>query len=303
MKNILNKYVALFAIGLLFASCGDQELVTYNEGGVQTIADPFLQINTPVVSFQAGTPDYELDFNVINGERTLTKVNVYSIFTDASSGMKSDQTLLKSYDIAPGAKFEVSDLLTYDVLKNGVTVNGNALPSDQNDLAIGSGWVLSFEGETAQGPLDLLGKVNVAVLSKFAGLYTVIESDYYRINTQSVPTNDWVGQTRFIGSVDETTFSYNDFWGPFGWSGSSFNFTINPTDNTIIVPIVTESGLFSGNRAVGCHDEPEIFVDLPCGGSNILEEDAGGKHRITMTYGYFTDGSGSRQFYEVLEKI
>ena len=72
----------------------------------------------------------------------------------------------------------------------------------------------------------------------------------------------------------------------------------------IEVPIITESGLYSGNRALSCKTDKNQFKNVPCDGSNILIEDnVNGKHIIKITYGYFTDGSGPREFYEVLEKI
>lgn len=43
---------------------------------------------------------------------------------------------------------------------------------------------------------------------------------------------------------------------------------------------------------------------MPCTGTNILiKDDVNGKHRIKLTYGYFTEGSGSREFYEEMEKF
>lgn len=303
MKNKYLNFILFFSAFVFLTSCEEESFVEYGNGDNQVITDAYLQINSPVVSFQAGTPSYEIDFNVLNGSHAVSSVKVYSTFTDAKTQGVSEPVLLKSIDVGSG-KTAVIENLTYENLKDGVTVGGNALPSDDLELAIGSGWVLKFEGEASDGSkIPLGGSINIAVLSRFAGLYKIIETDYYRINAQSSAA-DWSGGNRFIGSVDETTFSYNDFWGPFGWTGSSFNFTIDPNDNTIIAPIVNSSGLFSGNRPLGCDTEPEMFVDVPCDGSDILEiNDETGKHIIKLTYGYFTDGSGSRQFYEVLEKI
>lgn len=301
MKNIINSVLFLFVLVSL-ASCGEEDLVEYADNGLkQEINDPYLQINSQVISFQAGTESYDLSFNIINGTLELDKVNAYTVYTDAKTLAKSDKTLFKTYDVGADAKTEINDPITYDQLKDGVSVNGESLPNDQEELAIGSGWVMSFEGVTADGTIvPLGGNVQVAVLSKYAGLYEVVSSSYYRINVQSI---SWTGEIRFIGSVDENTFSYNNYWGPFAWTGSSFNFDLNLDDFTITAPILVDGALFSGNRAVGCHTEPEIFVDVPCDGSNVLIEDPDGNHTIKITYGYFTDGSGSRQFYEELVKI
>jgi hypothetical protein len=218
--------------------------------------------------------------------------------------MQSNEVLLKTYPLEAGQVTTIVADLTYADLKAGLTVNGAGLPDDDVDIAIGSGWQFRFVGRRGEGEIPLSGSVRVGVLSRFAGIYRVVEAEYFRIG---VPTNAgaWVGQTRFIGSVDATTFSYNDFWGPFVWTGSSFNFTLDESDNTINVPIPVNGALFSGDRALNCNIEPEIFVNVSCDGSNILiPDDVNGKHRIILTYGYFTNAdSGAREFYEVLEKI
>ena len=143
------------------------------------------------------------------------------------------------------------------------------------------------------------GNVNVGVLSIYAGIYTVIESKYYRINVSQTP---WDGQERFIGSVDENTFAYTDYWGPFAWAGKSFNFKIDFANNSIDVPILVDGALFSGLFATDCKNFPGAFTNVSCAGSNVLIPDpVGGKHIIKLTYGY-TAANGEREFYEVLQK-
>jgi hypothetical protein len=304
MKN--TRLIFSLSLALLFVavSCNDDDFVEYGNEFFQEVTDPYLQILTPVISFQAGTPSYEMRINVVNGSKRITDLTVYSVFTDAASGMQSNEVVLKTYPLEAGQVTTIVSDLTYADLKAGLTVNGAGLPDDEVDLAIGSGWLFRFVGRRGEGDIPLAGNVRVSVLSRFAGIYRVVEGDYFRIG---VPTNAgaWVGQTRFIGSVDATTFSYNDFWGPFVWTGNSFRFSLDESDNSIDVPILVNGALFSGNRALNCNIEPGIFVNVPCDGSNILiPDDVNGKHRIILTYGYFTDADGgAREFYEVLEKL
>jgi hypothetical protein len=298
MKNMKLAYLLSFSLLFVAFACNDDDFVEYGAEQPQVVTDAFIQIKTPVIAFQAGTPSYTMSVNVINGLKRITAVDAYMIFTDASTGMKSNEALLGSYSLDAGNLTELNVELTYDDLKSGLTVNDLPLPADEQDVAIGSGWVVTFIGKRAEGDIPLSGSVRIGVLSRFAGLYTVTMSEYYRIGVFST---GWNGQSRFIGSVDETTFSYNDFWGNFGWAGSHFNFRVRP-DNTIQVPIIV-AGLFSGNRAISCDTDAAIFTSVPCDGSNILiPDDVGGKHTIKLTYGYFTDGSGPREFYEVLVK-
>lgn len=307
MNKLVYKLIVVFlAVGLV-VSCDKEDFVEYPQGGNQAINDAYLQIQTPVVPFQAGIESYNIEVNVLNGTKRINSVNMYSQFTDAASQAQSNKILFGTYDVNE-LKTVVTDNFTYADLKEGLTVNGGSLPDSDTELAIGSGWVLSFEGNLADGgTIPINGVINVGVLSPYAGLYRVIESAYFRIGVESSLT-DWTQQQRFIGSVNETTFSYNDFWGPFGWTGGSFNFEV-AEDNTITVPLLVDGSLFSGNRALRCDTEPELFVNVPCSGSNELVKDpdnpdgSNGKHLIKITYGYFTDGSGPREFYEVLEKI
>ena len=309
MKKYIGSRVSYIFLALMVIAFGCDEssdpFADYKQGPLQQIADPYLQILTPVVSFQAGTPSYIVSMNTINGLKQLTKVDVYKVYTNAETGSTSESVLFTSYTIDNPLKVVINDEFTYEDLKEGIVVDGGGLPADDVELAVGSGWVLTYTGTTTSGDeIPLAGTVNIAVLSRFAGIYRIVDMKYWRIgeDRDDVYASE-IGNTRFIGSVDENTFSYNDYWGPFGWTGGSFNFDIDYTDNSITVPIIC-CGLFSGNYATNCKDNADKLTNVPCAGSNILvPDDATGKHRITLTYGYFTEGSGPREFWEILEKV
>ncbi|NJN25037.1 MAG: hypothetical protein HC819_03140 [Cyclobacteriaceae bacterium] len=308
MKYIGSKISLVFLTLLIVANGCDESqdpFAEYKQGPLQQITDPYLQIKTPVVQFQAGTPSYTVALNAINGLKQITKLDAYSVYTDAKTGSKSDPVLFKSYTIDNPLKVEISDEVTYEDLKDGIMVDGAGLPANDVELAVGSGWVLRFIATTASGDeIPLSGSVNIAVLSRFAGIYRVVDMKYWRLGEDRDDVyGSQIGNTRFIGSIDENTFSYNDYWGPFPWSGGSFNFDINFDDNSITVPIVC-CGLFSGNYATNCKDNADKLTNVPCTGSNVLQpDDATGKHRIILTYGYFSEGSGPREFWEILEKV
>jgi hypothetical protein len=307
MKIFINKEYLKGCLLILFVSlglsCEDDREMNYDKNAAinQQVIDPYLQVTTGFVSFQPGTPEYNIAFNVINGVKAINKVNVYTTFTDAGTGLPSNERLIGTYNVTDPYRNVITDNLTYDELRDGLTVNGQPLPEVDENVVPGSGWVYRFEGVDAAGnAVPLLGAINM-VFSKYAGLYKVIDSHYFRIG---VDNGDWNGEERFIGHVDDVTLSYNDWWGPFAWAGASFHFSVDPDTKAITIPILTESGLFSGNRAISCKTDKGTFKSVPCDGSNILVEDeATGKHKIYITYGYFTDGSGPREFYEVLEKI
>lgn len=303
MKRYLMVVFTLFAL-----SCEEEREIEYpvSEAVTQQITDPFLQIKTSVIGFQAGTPSYDLEFNVINGLKNVSQVNVYSTFTDATTGQTSNEVLLKSYPVTGSTRNILTDELTYADLKAGLTLNGTPLPDNQTTLAVGSGWKFRFEGVRPSGEtVHLPGAVNVAVLSRFAGIYEVKKAEYWRIGVlRNDVTGPWIGEHIFIGSVDENTFSHNDWWGPFAWTGESFHFDVDLTTNKITVPILVDGALFAGNRALSCATDAGDLSRVKCGSSNILiPDDVTGRHKIILSYGYFVDGSGAREFYQELEKV
>lgn len=302
MKNRILKNLLFVFLGFFAFSCQNDDFVEYKDGGFLQINNPYLYINTPVVQFQAGTPSYSISVDVINNAQNLRKIDVYSVFTDAVSGKKSNKVLLTTLDVPSGSRVTIEKALTYADLKKGLTVNGAPLPDDDKSLSVGSGWKLTFEGTTDFATEIMNGSINVGVLSRFAGIYKVVESHYYRIG---VLTAQWDGATRFIGSVDDNTFSYNDHWGNFDWTGKSFNFDIDFQTNKITAPIIVPAyGIFAGSRHMTCATDEALFKEFDCKTFNVFEpNEASGAHRIKLVYGYFTNGSGPRAFYEILEKV
>jgi len=304
------RYLMLSAVAMFWLSC-EKDQITPNESDpiVQVVTDASLQVVTPVVGFVAGTEKYGFTYNVINGVKDITTVNVYSTFTDAATeegpGAQSNEVLLGSYPVTDPLFSVQTDTVTYEDLRAGLTLEGASLPDSDIDLKVGAGWKLRFEGILSSGEtIPLVGSINIAVLSRFAGIYKYTHLEYYRINVlRDDVTDPIVGQEVFIGSVDENTFAHNEWWGPFSWPGCNFQFDVNFDDNSITVPILTECGQFGGNSLLTCAS-PGGLPNVPCAGSNILiPDDVTGVHKLYLTYGYFTDGSGAREFYTELEKV
>ena len=301
---LVKRYLLMMVISLSWLACEESREIKYSESDaiVQQHADPYLQILTGFIPFEVATVSYDLKFNVINGVDAIEEVNFYKTFFDSGLQMESNEMLVATYSGLGELRTVLVENLTYAELADGLLVNGAPLPASDVDIVPGSGWSFRFEGVDASGNVvPLLGAINM-VLSKYAGNYEVIESSYFRIG---VDNGDWNGQVVFMGFVDEVTLSHNDFWGPFGWAGKSFHFSFDPDDLSVEVPILTADGQIFGDSPLSCATDKSLFKNVPCDGSNKIVDDEGGPgaHRIYLTYGYFTDGSGSREFYEVLEKV
>lgn len=298
--------LCLLSVGMF--SCvqnADDNLAVYSEADVMR-NDPLQQIlvNTPVISFVAGEPGYDIEFlAIIPNNPGITDVKATAVFFDAGSQQSSESFDLGSYSINTSENTTlIQDNLTYEDLSDGVTVGGQPLPDSQVEVPVGSTWTVTLTATDASGEAVFTGPgIIIGVLSPFAGLYEIIESSYYRIN---VDGGTWNGEERFIGSIDANTFSKPDWFGPFGGTGR-MEFVLND-DNTITWPDTPDQLIAAGNDFLSCQEDAGQFVDVPCEGSNVLEPAADGRHILKFTYGYFTasgdENEGSRQFYEVLRK-
>jgi len=303
MKYKIHILFVLLIGSMVFTACSndDDEQLNYATGNLERL-DPVVLVRTPFTAFIAGDPAYTIGYQAfVPADNPTTKVNVYSSFTFAGSDEPSEEVLLFEHTLSKGEN-EISELVDYEKLKAGIIANGAALPADPVEIPVGSQWDIRLEPVDASGT-ETFGAdgMIIGVASPFAGIYTVIESSYTRIG---VPSGDWNGTEQFIGSVDATTFSHNDFFGAFanqGTPGRSFTFTLN-ADNTIFIEDTETNLIAFGNTMLTCEEDPNDLSNANCDTSNVLIPSADGKHIIKLTYGYFTTGSGAREFYEVLEK-
>jgi len=310
--KISAKYLTLLFASLFIMYSCDEDTVDYDEISLEVV-DGFVRVLTPNVAFVAGTESYAIQILTVPGVADAAKVELYNQFTDSRTGAVSNEVLLGTYDINQSeASTSIEDMLTFEQLRAGIEIEGNLLPTNDIDIAIGSSWTLTarpIASDGSEASLSNAGNtINVSVLSPFAGDYLVTESAYYRIGIESSLT-DWTGQVNFIGSVNDTVFSHPDFWGPFGYPGE-FKFIVR-SDNTVWIPKDGEAGieqeLFSGNYILNCESDPSSFENVSCAGSNVLEPSISRDHVFKLTYGYYTasgdENEGAREFYEKLVKI
>ncbi|MCP4120430.1 MAG: hypothetical protein GY751_01610 [Bacteroidetes bacterium] len=306
------KYIILlFVVGTMVWSC-DEEVTGYGDAvpfeRTDTVAA--LSVITTNVSFLVGIPSYTYDFLAAAGTSAATKVQVYKTFTNSNTGNVSNTVLLNEFDLSTSSFF--SSTADFAELRDGIVVDGGDLPTNEADIAVGSKWVLTYVLVDADAAVVLDGgsdnATTIAVLSAFAGYYTVIESDYYRIGVQS-GLADFTGEERFIGSINDSTFLHSEYIGPLGPSTNfdplDFIFYKNGLNITIPPEVDGETQDMWGTYFLSCHTDFASFTSVSCIGSNQIVINGGGpgKHWIYLTYGYETVGSGTREFYELLEKI
>jgi hypothetical protein len=93
-----------------------------------------------------------------------------------------------------------------------------------------------------------------------------------------------------------------EYIGPF--DGNTWYFQVN--DGVISYPLewAGAAQLLNGQPLITCQTNPNDLINV-CGepGANtVVNDDVEGKDQLIMALGYYTAGSGPRQFYQVLEK-
>lgn len=305
MKNLKLYFFSLIVISSFFSCDKENDDLT---GDAET--GGLLTINSPLVAYVVGngnTFGYESTFNVFQGEIKTVEVNVYKSFTNVA-GDTSNEAFLKTINVPVSPQSQnINVVVNYNELISGLTINGAALPASDGLLNIGDFWTLRYASTTSDGKVHMNSKTTkVAVGTRFAGVYKVVENQYWRIGVYR-PDVVWLGQTRIIESVNATTYRFLENAGPFFAVTNTHYFTIDGSD--VVRTPVNYNGaaqLLNGFGVINCQETPGDIVNA-CGWAGlqntVVRDNVLGKDRIYRTYGYFTTGSGPREIYEVLEKV
>lgn len=188
----------------------------------------------------------------------------------------------------------------YEIIK-GYTVKdvGDALPTTDGEYSIGDYWEFEYHITTSDNRVLVQSKTTkAAIATRYAGKYRAIRGEYYHPELGNYyRTADWPAET-LIESVDATTYRVLEYCGLF--DGNEWVFQI--VDGVISYP----AGQFLNDQPmITCESNP-LDMSIACAFPNtntVVNDDVNGKDQLIMAFGYFTAGSGARQFYQILEKI
>lgn len=310
MKTIKN-ILCFTLLAVLFTACDindreyDDVLEVDRTGGSLTL-------DKTLIGYVVGNDaTYTASGSVYQGNVTTQTIDVYNSFTSATTGSTSNEVLLATLtvdNLASGSNALFSTDFTYEQLIAGLELDGAALPSSDGELTIGDFWNLRYVSKTSLGDENTNYRTTkVSVGTRYSGTYRPVAGEYYRIGVLTYELADWETfcPETVIESVDATTYRVLEYFGPFG--GNEWYFQING-DGSITYPENTPAGdAQTGNSQpfITCQSSPADMTNVPCGpGSNVvIRDDVNGADQLVMTFGYFTAGSGSREFYQILEKI
>jgi len=319
MKNIKNIFYVLAAFALVLGSCtkADNLMEGVVEGGL-------LSVKTSSINYVIGdAKDYNVSFMVYQSPTaSITKVDAYikfytykrnadgSLFLDADGAkvaISSNEKLLKSIDITETTNHLVSFSVNLTTLVDGLSVADNpfysVLPTDDGQYLIGDYWDIRLVNTVGSKLHESAERVSVAVSTRFAGTYVCKDLAYYRLSVES--PSYWVGHDLIIRSVDATTYSYD--WGAtIGWDGPLY-FQIDPVTNVVSYPAEWDgvAQTLNGEALITPTLNPGDLtnvIPLTATPNIAIKDDVEGKDQLILVYGYYTSGSGPREFYEILEK-
>jgi hypothetical protein len=312
MKKLFLFITILASFSLLFVQCNSEDdLVTdtAKAGGL-------IDVNTTAVAYVVGN-NSSYTFNMLvyqNAEAPVTSVKISKYFksvavpwsdpsaqtTPDSIPSKTSNVLLQETINLTGTSPQRVTLtpLNYAALIDGLTVDGNPLPSNDGELRIGDAFNFIIQSVLADGRIITQSyEVGMKVSTRFAGKYKCIDALYYRIGVLTGTAADWPAET-VIESVDAITYRVLEYWGLF--DGNEWLFQIQ-ADGTITYPV---GQLFNGQPMITLESNPGDMVQVNILGTNrVIKDDTNGKDRLVMSIGYYTPGSGPRIMYQVLEKI
>lgn len=315
MKKILIYTLGFLALVVPFACDNEDDILTENakEGGL-------INPSTTSVNYVVGDgAAYSFDLNLVQGKTSKQEMKEVRIYKSAFRGAVafsdpetegdsiparwSNEVLEETIAIANKESHSISvTAMNFASLVDGLIIGGEALPTSDSDMNIGDYFNFRVEATLSTDRIvEQAYNIKIAVSTRFAGKYRLVEGTYYRIGVLSDEGSYWPAET-LMESVDAKTYKMN---GLAAWADNELYFQIED-DGTITYPDKWNgvAQILNDNPLITCSSNPSDMTNANCGISNIIvKDDVDGKDRLIMSFGYYTSGSGPREFYQVMEKI
>lgn len=318
MKNIKKlAFLFVFAASSLFVGCqADSDTLT---GGAEL--GGLLSVKKEAITYVIGNgqdKNYDNKITIYQGNEKVQKIEVYKTFTTTKTvngevvEVTSNSLLLKTLTppVVDQTEF-VPYSTTYNELAAGLIVDGNPVATSDGNLKIGDYFTLKYISTLNNGKVhENYSSTKIAVGTRLAGTYVVVETAYWRIGTPR-PDVVWAGQTRTIESVDATTYRFLDYAGPFKGANTHY-FTVDPSTNIVNTPAEYNgvAQILNTWKLINCDTPFPNNMANACGAfpglqNIVVKDDVNGRDKIYRTYGYYTEtgAMGAREIYEVLEKV
>ena len=304
----------LFLSLITFSSCNDADLNVDNPDGNITEGG-LLDVKNTSINYVVGNPGpYTASIRVYQGAVKTTSIRIAKTFyttklvANPTTG-KDDKVTVISNTVDNFKTIAISDtnqnsMVSYSFdfseMIAGLSTEGTPLSDSDGDYLIGDYWRFDYYVTTSEGEHLNYSSTKATVSTRFAGTYTLLQGDYWRIGVYYA---NYFDPTIVIESIDASIYKHN---GIAAWPDNTFYFTVDSDTGAITIMETDPDG-----NAVLLNDLPIItcenfnFTTAPCATSNMAtKNDVTGEDVLQITVGYYNAAdSGSREFYEKLQKI
>jgi len=320
MKTIKTLSILILSL-ITIVACNDEQLNVDNWDG-NTIEGGLLDVKNKNMNYVVGNQGpYFAKTRVYQGDVKTGSVRISKTFytsekvVDPDTG-ESETVVLKSNTIDEFRTVSISDTdqnsffdidFTFSELIDGLSINGSPLPANDGEYTIGDYWELEYFSSTSTGEHKNYASTQVTVSTRFAGTYLVKKGEYFRLGANNGGGAMWTSEYVSIKSIDAITYQWAE-WGILsGWADNVLYFQIDPNTLEITYPEEWDGipQTLNGEPLMTPSSHPNDLSNVigltTTPNQAFAAED--GKDILDMVYGYYTGGSGPREFYHLLEKV
>ncbi|MFT6866789.1 MAG: hypothetical protein ACJA08_001626 [Cyclobacteriaceae bacterium] len=300
------------SLSILFVGCNESEdLITSN-----AVSGGLMNVTTTSVNYVVGnTGPYPVEFFLNQNESVnIETIMVYKTFIgqeilkdkddeDSVIFNTSNEVLDREIPVTNKTNHYVTAEFTFEELSNGLELKGAPLPASDGSFLIGDSWRLRIETKLSDGrTLTQRFTISITVSTRFAGVYNVVEKQYYRINTLRDDLDSQWPETMTIASIDAITYELVEYIGLF--NANTLYFQIDPGTGKITYPAQWNGvdQILNDLPIITCDLNPNDLLNMPCASSNVAIIKDNGKDVLDMVVGYIAS-TGSREFHQRLEKV
>ena len=320
MKTIKIASILFLAL-ITFSACNDTDLNVDNPDGNLT-GGGLLDVKNTAMNYVVGNKGpYTATVRVFQGTSKTTSIRIAKTFYTSklvynNETEKDDKVTVVSNTIDNFKTIAISNTnqnslisfnFTFDELIEDLSTELGTLSSNDGDYIIGDYWELEYYSTTSEGERKNYATTQAAVSTRFAGTYNVLKGEYFRLGENNGEGAMWTGDQVSIKSIDAITYQWAE-WGVLsGWADNVLYFQIDPNTLKITYPVEWDGVAQTLNgeplmslvtnvndltNVIGFTTSPDLAVKNPNGADTL-----------DMVYGYYTGGSGPREFYHLLEKV
>lgn len=301
MKNYF-RYLSILCVTLMFTSClvEDDTASDDNDKGPNLVGFLDSSVNASVAADGTTTDvNMTVTFAGPTSSEFTGDFDITVAVDPSSTAVEGTHFTLDSKTLSLSSSTNYIANLPLTIITEGVEP-----PLDENPVLT---LVISEISDGSIVPNGRTSSIDITIeylcFSVVTGKYRTLFGEYYRIGEgPNCTAADWPDETEII-YLCGTTYRVLEWFGCF--EGNEWYFDIDELGN-ITIPATSPTGepnIGNDQPMISCQSNPGDMVNVPCGpGSNVMTVD-GDVVTINMSFGYFTPGSGPREFTHILEKI